>query len=166
MPKYKDIKFVLADIFIISVFVIFLDQWTKWIISLNLQIHQYIPVIKGFFNIVYATNTGAAFSILADSGELGSVFFKVITIVVLILLFFNLYKAPNRDVYLVIATGLITGGALGNFIDRIKMGRVIDFLDFYLGSYHWPAFNVADCAITTGALFFALHYWFNKEIYK
>jgi len=164
--SYKDYLLIISDIFIIVVFVVLLDQWTKWLISTNIQINQYIPVIKGFFNIVYVTNTGAAFSILANTGNFGAVFFKIVTIFVLILLFYNLYKSPKKDLYLSVATGLITGGALGNFIDRIKMGRVIDFLDFYLGSYHWPAFNVADCAITIGAFFFALHYWFNREIYE
>jgi signal peptidase II len=166
MRTYKNFVFILTDIFITAVFVIFLDQWTKWLISVNLEIHHFIPVIKGFFNIVYVTNTGAAFSMFANTGEIGSIFFKVITVLVLILLFFNLYKAPNKDVYLTVATGLVTGGALGNFIDRIKMGKVIDFLDFYLGSYHFPAFNVADSAITVGACFFLLHYWVNREVYK
>lgn len=135
--------------------VIAADQLSKlWIVDL-LQLYESREVIPGLFNLVYVVNTGAAFSILADVDSPWRHYFFLsvggIAIVGLSIAYIKL-QAENKYYYLPI--GLIVGGAIGNLIDRIRLGAVVDFLDFYVGSYHWPAFNVADSAICVGAVLF------------
>lgn len=127
------------------------DQLTKlWILAVFAPYEQ-LPVISGLFNLVRVGNTGAAFGLLA--GEQNSwrrLFFIVTTLVALgvILCIYRQLKSQNR--LFGYALALIGGGAVGNLIDRVRFGFVVDFLDFYLGSSHWPAFNVADSAISIG----------------
>lgn len=121
------------------------------------MLHEAYPVIPGLFNLVYVLNPGAAFGFLADaSAAFRYVFFTGITVVAAGLIVYYLVKTNPRNLILASSLTLIFGGAIGNLIDRIRFGSVVDFLDFYLGSAHWPAFNVADSAITVGA---ALMIW-------
>jgi len=149
MQKYKTLILVAST-------VIILDQLTKAVIICYLSLHQSIEVIGGFFNITYIRNPGAAFGIFRGSNEIfRTLFLTGISIAALVVIFF-VYRGV-KDTASRIAFSLIAGGAAGNLVDRIRFGEVIDFLDFYAGSYHWPAFNVADSAITAGvflAVFF------------
>lgn len=112
-------------------------------------------VIPGFFNIVYVTNTGAAFSMLADvDSPWRHYFFLIVGIAAIIGLTVASYSMRKESSWYPIAFGLIAGGAIGNLIDRIRVGAVVDFLDVYIGNYHWPAFNIADSAICVGAITF------------
>ncbi len=121
------------------------------------MLHEVYPVIPGLFNLVYVLNPGAAFGFLADaSATFRYVFFTGITVVAAGLIVYYLVKTNPRNLILASSLTLIFGGAIGNLIDRIRFGSVVDFLDFYLGAAHWPAFNVADSAITVGA---ALMIW-------
>jgi signal peptidase II len=136
---------------VIALAVILLDQATKLVIVRSLRLGQGIPVIPGFFDIVFVLNPGAAFGFLATlSEDLRNPFFILISVaaIVLIVLYHTRYLRSHRLVS--VALGLILGGAVGNLIDRLRYGMVVDFLDVYVGRYHWPAFNVADSAISIG----------------
>lgn len=133
----------------LSVLVIVLDQATKWLVVANLAYLDGIA-LTSFFNLVHVRNTGAAFSLLADQDGWQRGFFVVIALVVSIVIVHLLYKAGERKLFSG-SLALILGGALGNVIDRLAHGYVIDFLDFYWSTWHWPAFNVADIAISIGA---------------
>lgn len=137
--------------------IIALDQLTKLLILHFLPLHSMIEVIPGFFNLVHVRNTGGAFSIFAgaDSGW-RQILFIGLTILVVAILLFAYWKLRPEDRWTRTAYVLITGGAIGNLIDRLRFGEVVDFLDCFVGAYHWPAFNVADSAITAGALMLAI----------
>ncbi len=133
--------------------VILLDQLTKAWVMMTMRIHEGFPVIDGFFNIVYVRNPGAAFGFLAGASPVfRSVFFIAVTAVAIVIILQYLRKARVEELSLVVALALIVAGAVGNLIDRVRFGEVVDFLDVYIGTYHWPAFNVADSAITCGAI--------------
>lgn len=137
--------------YLIALGVILLDRVTKLAIVQALRLGQGIPVVPGFFDIVFVLNPGAAFGFLATlSEQVRNPLFILISIlaVILILFYHNRYLRSQRLVS--VALGLVLGGALGNLIDRVHYGMVVDFLDVHLGPYHWPAFNVADSAISTG----------------
>lgn len=135
---------------VLSILVIILDQITKLYIIDTMALYDVIPVAE-FFNIVRVHNHGAAFSFLADAGGWQRLFFSVIAIGVSVAMVVWLYKMPAGKRLLPIAIALVVGGAIGNLIDRLAYGYVVDFLDAYYGSYHWPAFNVADISISIGA---------------
>lgn len=137
--------------------VIALDQITKTAISSSFVMHESFPVINGFFNLVYVMNPGAAFGFLASaSATFRYIFFIGITCLALVLIIYYLIKNEKGSIISVISLTLIFGGAVGNLIDRIRFGAVVDFLDVYISTYHWPAFNVADSVICVGA---ALMIW-------
>ncbi len=139
----------------VSLLVIALDQLTKIIASNMLQMHQSIAVFP-LFNFTLAHNTGAAFSFLSDAGGWQRWFFTLIAITVSAVIALWLKRLRGEQPWLSIALTLILGGAIGNVWDRMTLGYVIDFLDFYYGEWHWPAFNVADSAITVGAVMLAI----------
>lgn len=144
--------------FLIIIASIIFDQATKlWIVH---YFTNEIAVIPGFFNIVYYTNPGAAFSLFADiDSPLRHYFFVIIGVVALIGLSIANHKLRLENKLYSISLGLIAGGAAGNLIDRMSYGEVVDFLDFYVGRYHWPAFNIADSSIFIGvALFIYLNF--------
>ncbi len=131
---------------------VFLDQVTKLLVLAELPLFHSIEVIPGLFNIVHVRNTGAAFSILAGAPSVWrQLFFAVLTLGVVILLVLAYRKLAADDLWSKVAYSLIIGGAVGNLIDRVRLGAVVDFLDVYWKTHHWPAFNVADSAITVGA---------------
>ncbi len=136
----------------IASIVILLDQLSKWWAVTTIPLHRSIPVIEGFFNLVNIRNRGAAFGFLNRSDIEWQFWLFMIATFIAVLSIFFLIRSSKHDVLLFSALGLILGGAIGNLIDRIRMRAVIDFLDFYIGSWHWPAFNVADIAICIGAI--------------
>ena len=137
----------------IAVLVVILDQLTKLWIQDHMVLYTTRTVIPGFFNIVHVLNRGAAFGFLNRSDiQWQTYFFFAATALAVLIIFHLLRMARDDDKLLIIGLGCILGGAIGNLIDRIKTGEVIDFLDFYWKSYHWPAFNVADIAIFLGSL--------------
>jgi len=128
------------------------DQVTKHIIDTNLTLHESRTVIPGLFSITYIRNPGAAFGFLADaSPPFRSLFFLAVTMGAVGLIVYYLKTQPIDDSLMTLSLSLILAGALGNLVDRVRFGEVIDFLDFYIGSAHWPAFNVADSSISVGA---------------
>ncbi len=129
--------------------VLVFDQVTKYLIEKHVRMYEVITVVPGFFNITRVRNRGAAFSLLSNlPGAWRSVFFITITFAAVAVLGVLIRKTNGR--LLLIAFSLITGGALGNVIDRIRYGEVVDFIQWYVKSYYWPSFNVADSAITVG----------------
>lgn len=133
--------------------IIWLDQITKAAILQRFFIHESYTVIDGFFNLVYVMNPGAAFGFLANMSEtFRYIFFIGITVLVVLLILYYIMKSKSHNMLYVISLTLIFAGAVGNLIDRIRFGAVVDFLDFYIGGAHWPAFNVADSSITIGAV--------------
>lgn len=135
----------------LSVLVIVLDQATKWIASAYLEFHQLTPVMP-YFDWYLAHNEGAAFSFLADQGGWQRWFLSGLTFIISVLILYWLYTLENYRKYSAIAFSLILGGAIGNLIDRVSYGYVIDFIQVWLGDYPWPSFNIADSAIFVGAI--------------
>lgn len=129
--------------------VLLLDQVTKFLVMRRIGMFEVITVIPGFFNLTYVRNRGAAFGMLAGvPGIWRSAFFIVVTVIAIAAIVLLIRKTSER--LLVAAFSLIAGGALGNLIDRIRYGEVVDFIDWYVRSHHWPTFNVADSAISVG----------------
>jgi signal peptidase II len=137
---------------IVSVIVV-LDQVTKWLIARTLTVHESITVIDSYFHITHERNTGAAFSLLAQApATFRQPFFLLTTMVAVTALLMFLRKIEASDKLTIIAVAGILGGAIGNFIDRVLHGEVIDFILVHWHEYHWPAFNVADSCITVGVM--------------
>jgi signal peptidase II len=132
-----------------------LDQFTKWLIVRSIRPEESCVVISGFFNLVNWRNTGAAWGLLRDY-NLVLTAVSLLTVLVLYVFrhSFQLHRWGSR-----IALGLIAGGIIGNLIDRVRVGHVIDFLLFYIGQYHWPAFNMADSAICVGVGLYIILSW-------
>jgi len=136
---------------IVSLIVIILDQVTKLLVLKYMPMYQSIPIIDNVFNLTHIHNTGGAFGFMANQSPLvRHILFHGISLVSLGVIVYFYHQAPANYPFLLTALSLIFGGAVGNLIDRFRMGEVVDFLDFYIGSYHWPAFNVADSAVSVG----------------
>ncbi len=138
----------------IAVIVVLLDQLTKITMMRLLAYGQSDPVTS-FFNLVMVYNKGAAFSFLSDQSGWQRYFFTGISVLASLFILWMLKRNSTQRLFCW-ALALILGGAVGNLIDRVAYGHVIDFLDFHIAGWHWPAFNVADSAITVGALLFVL----------
>ena len=138
----------------IAIIVVLIDQLSKITMTRLLAFGQSEPVAS-FFNLVMVYNRGAAFSFLSDQPGWQRYFFAGISVVASLFILWMLKRNPGQRLFCW-ALALILGGAVGNLIDRVAYGHVIDFLDFHLGGWHWPAFNVADSAITIGAILFVL----------
>jgi signal peptidase II len=133
--------------------ILVLDQLTKMIVDRTMSLHQSIPIIVGFFSLTYVRNTGAAFGIFAGSHEAFRLpFLILVSVLALGFVVVMLKRLRDEETGLITALSFIIGGAIGNLVDRVLYGEVIDFLDFYWSNYHWPAFNVADSCITVGVL--------------
>lgn len=132
--------------------VLVLDRITKWIVETRVSFLDSLRVIPGFFDVVHTENRGAAFSLFNDSNSEWRTWLLLLFSLAAVVLVggFLLQRAAKLDRLSLAGFALILGGAAGNAIDRLVWGRVTDFLDFYLGAYHWPAFNVADSAIVIG----------------
>ncbi len=137
--------------------ILFLDQLTKSMIVQRLPLYQRVEVIPGFFNIIHVRNTGGAFGIFGgEKGGLGSILFVVVSLIAVGAIIFFFIKIREAERTLALSFSLVLSGAMGNLIDRLRYGEVVDFLDFHLSTYHWPAFNVADSAICIGIGLMAL----------
>lgn len=133
--------------------ILVLDQGTKIIVDRTIPLHHSIPVIDNLFNLTHIRNTGAAFGILAGRrGWVRSSFLLFFSLVAMVFIVVLLRRLPENEKTLTIALSFILGGAIGNLLDRLLYGEVIDFLDFYWSRYHWPAFNAADSFITVGVI--------------
>ena len=139
--------------FLIAALVLLLDRLTKWAVASNIALHDSVLVVPGCFRLTHVQNTGAAFGLFAESAaqwKVGAlVTFSVLALVIVSAL---LWRNSHSFSTTTLGLSLILGGAMGNLWDRMFAGHVVDFLDFYLGNYHWPAFNVADSAIVIGAI--------------
>ena len=149
---------------LVSTITVLLDQATKLQITQSMRLHESIPVLPDFFSITYIRNPGAAFGILASSSNgFRLAFFGLTSIFALVLLGTIFTRLKPTDWIGQLSVAAVFGGAIGNLLDRVRFGEVIDFLDFYVGAYHWPAFNVADAAISVGVCFLAFHLAFDKH---
>jgi len=150
--------------FLIVAAVIALDRLTKWLVIKRLPEGHDIAILPGVFQLSHWENTGAAFSMFADSNSPWRPFFLIgLSLAALVLVAGILRNASRLDRPTAIGLSLILGGALGNVFDRIVSGAVTDFLDFYIGDLHWPAFNIADSAIVIGALLLVGEIMFAKS---
>ena len=137
---------------LLSAIVIALDLWTKSIALAHLHLHEPVPVVDGWLNWTLTYNYGAAFSFLSDAGGWQRWFFSSLAVGVSALLTVWLTRLQRNDWRQAVPFALIIGGALGNFVDRVRYGYVVDFIDAYWRTHHWPAFNIADSAIVGGAI--------------
>src|SRR3984893_13413629 len=138
---------------LIAAMVVLLDRLTKGMVAQRITLHDSIDVVPGLFRLTHVQNQGAAFGLFAESpSEWKVAMLIVFSLAALAVVSALLWKNGNALNATAIALSLVFGGALGNLWDRVASGRVIDFLDFYVGSHHWPAFNIADSAIVVGAL--------------
>lgn len=136
---------------ILTAAIVALDIWTKSLVLARIQLHDAIPVIPNFFQLVHVRNTGAAFGLGANaSSKLVPILLNVGAIAVFCVVVVYALRTAVTDRVLQTGLHLILGGAIGNLLDRFRFGYVVDFLDVYVGRYHWPAFNVADSAICIG----------------
>lgn len=153
----------LIRLVLISGTVVVADQVTKAVIQAHFSLYETLTVINGFFNITYIMNPGGAFGIFADqSPQLRKFVFLFLSSIVAVLILWFYKRTCGNDKILSSAFALIFGGAVGNLIDRVRFGTVVDFLDFHAGNLHWPAFNIADSAITVGMGVFLYYIVFNK----
>jgi len=151
----------------IALIVVLLDRWTKHTVAQRISLYSHIQVIPGFFRLTHTENTGAAFSLFADSPAPWKtallIGFSAIALVVVSIL---LWKNNHTHLATGIGLSLILGGAVGNLWDRLARGRVVDFLLFYFRRYQWPVFNLADSAIVVGAGLLVLEIVFHKKVHE
>ena len=154
-----------ALVILVALIVVILDQISKHIIVQTINLHESIPVINGFFNLVHIRNRGIAFGLLNSADHSLGFFIQVPAIIAAILiLIWWLQNSSDKDRHLFFGLALIIGGAVGNLIDRLRYREVIDFLDFHIGSYAWPSFNLADSAVTIGAIYLGIVLvFYNKQ---
>lgn len=147
----------------IAALVAILDQAIKLLVLVRIPAYGSIVVIPGFFDLTHIYNTGGAFGFLAGKSSLfRHLFFLTASAVAMGMIVYLYLKTPREFLFLRSGLAMILGGAVGNVIDRIRLGKVVDFLDLYVKDLHWPAFNIADSAITVGILIFIYHLLFKK----
>lgn len=135
----------------VSLAILFLDQWTKGIITRTMEVHQSRTILNDFLDLTYVRNTGAAFGLFASvDSSMKAVLLNSVAVVVFLIVSAYALRSPHKSVRLQLGLALILGGAVGNLLDRVRFGYVVDFLDFAVSGHHWPAFNVADSAICIG----------------
>jgi len=135
--------------------VLIVDQVSKIIVARHIPLHSSIDIIDGFFRITHIRNAGAAFGLMAGH-SLSFYLFSLVAFVAIVFVLWYFRNLSDRDVTSAVALSLVLAGALGNLIDRLRLGEVIDFLDVYYGKWHWPAFNVADASVSVGVSLLAL----------
>jgi signal peptidase II len=140
----------------LSAVLLVLDQWSKWLAVRHLEFQEPVPFVPGFWNWTLTHNTGAAFSFLADAGGWQHGFFIGLALLVSVVLAVGLLKTPRADWRTALPFALVISGALGNVIDRLRFGYVVDFVQWYAGSFQWPVFNLADSCIVVGAVLMVL----------
>jgi signal peptidase II len=150
--------------FALALIVVLVDRWTKRLVAARIPLYNHVQIIPGFFRLTHTENTGAAFSLFADSPahwKTGLLIgFSVIAMLIVSVL---LWKQARALTVTGIALSLILGGAVGNLWDRAASGRVVDFLLFYIKQYQWPVFNLADSSIVVGASLLVLEILFHKS---
>jgi signal peptidase II len=147
----------------IAALIVVADQITKAVVQRAMTLHESIPIIPSV-NLTYTRNPGAAFSLFADAHPtFRAWFFLIVSVVALVLITIFLRRVERGDWWSVASLSLILGGAIGNLIDRIRYGEVIDFIDLYVGQYHWPVFNIADSGITVGMVMLLGHALFHRQ---
>ena len=153
-------------LFIVPALTILLfDQVSKWLVINHLDPHQILSVISGFFNIILVKNRGMAFGIFSQTRSGFYYYFLIATTIAAtgVILFFFYWTKRNQK-WLTVGLSFILGGAMGNLIDRVRFGYVIDFLDFFLKGYHWHTFNVADSAVTVGTFWLLINIMKGKNL--
>jgi signal peptidase II len=149
--------------FMIILFLLFVDQLTKTIVSTSFDLFESKVVIPGFFNLTYIKNRGAIFGFFSTNQSFWVyALLTMASLAALGLVVYYFYKTPSSERFLKISLSLIMAGALGNLTDRLLRGSVVDFLDFYVKRWHWPFFNVADSCITVGAILLLYIFFFKK----
>jgi signal peptidase II len=151
MTKYRFVALVAAG-------GVLLDQLSKLYIAGSFELYQSVPVLENFFHITYIRNRGAAFGILSDNA-LRLPFFMAVSLIAILGILWYLRQLRAEQTLSLLALSLILSGAIGNLIDRIRLGEVIDFIDVHWYDHHWPAFNVADSAICVGVGLLLLETW-------
>jgi signal peptidase II len=150
--------------FLVALGVFTLDRWTKWIVETQFGSYDSKTVIPGFFNIVRSQNPGVAFGIFAENSSRSRTPVLVgLSIIAVLLLAGMLWRIDRLDTPSATGLALIFGGAMGNVFDRVRVGSVTDFLDFYAGQYHWYTFNVADASIFSGACLLILSMFLSQR---
>jgi signal peptidase II len=140
-----------TSLLLVAGITILVDQGTKEIVLHALSLHEGLEIIPGFFSLTHIRNTGGAFGLWAGEATwLRTLFFLVVSCLALGIIFYLYTRITHCRAWTAVALAMIFGGALGNLIDRLRFGEVVDFLDFHIGTMHWPAFNVADSAISVG----------------
>jgi signal peptidase II len=156
--------FIRRSHLLITLLVVLGDRFSKWMVARKILLHESVVVIPGFFRLTHVQNSGAAFGLLSDSPspwKVGAlILFSLAALLVVSALLWRNSHALNSTA---VGLALILGGALGNLWDRLLTGKVVDFLDFSVSGYHWPAFNVADSAIVIGALLLVGEILFSKS---
>jgi signal peptidase II len=149
--------------FLIAALVVLVDRASKWLVSQNVSLHDSLPIVPGFFRLTHVENRGAAFGLFSESPSEWKVAVLILfSLIALVVVSALLWKNSHAMTVTGVGLALIMGGALGNLWDRLLAGHVVDFLDFSVGGYHWPAFNVADSAIVMGALLLVTEILFSK----
>lgn len=146
----------------IAILAIALDQLTKWMASTYLTLHEQNPVMPSF-NLTLMHNYGAAFSFLSNAGGWQRWFFTIVAVVISIVLIVWITRLKPTERWLGVSLALVLGGAIGNLIDRVAYGYVVDFIQWYYDKFYWPAFNIADSAIFVGAGMLLLSSFFAEE---
>lgn len=148
----------------LALLVVVVDRWTKRLVATRIAMYQHIQIIPGFFRLTHTENTGAAFSLFADSpSHWKTAMLIAFSLIALLVVSVLLWRQQRALTLTGIALSLILGGALGNLWDRVARGRVVDFLLFYVKRYQWPVFNLADSAIVIGASLLVLEIMFHKS---
>ena len=152
------------QLLIIAGLVVLLDQITKALVLEQIPLYSTLEVIPGFFNLTHIQNPGGAFGFLAGAGPgVRQLVFTGFSLVAIAVIFYLYVSTPPQQRELAVGLALIFGGAVGNMVDRLRFGQVVDFLQFYVKAWYWPSFNVADSAITIGIGFFIWQLVFHKS---
>ena len=153
-----------AAYLVVSLTVLVLDQWTKGIVTRAFDVHESKNVLPGYFDVTYVRNSGAAFGLFASvDSSVKAILLNSVAILVFLVVSAYALRSSHRSVRLQLGFALILGGAVGNLLDRVRFGYVVDFLDFSISGHHWPAFNVADSAICAGVGLLFLDMLRNEE---
>jgi signal peptidase II len=143
---------------LIACIIVVADQVTKFLVISRIPLNSAIDLVPGVLDLVHARNPGAAFGMMSGSTwEFRGLFFIFVSAAALVIIAAIVAFSKDFDYWLLLALSLFFGGALGNLVDRVRFGEVIDFIDVHWGDLHWPAFNAADSALTVGAILFAFH---------
>jgi signal peptidase II len=150
--------------FLLALLIVLLDRWTKRLVAARIAMFSHIQIIPGFFRITHTENTGAAFSLFADSpSHWKTVLLIGFSFVAMVIVSALLWKQTRARTITGVALAFILGGAVGNLWDRVASGRVVDFLLFYVKQYQWPVFNLADSAIVVGAILLVIEILWGKS---